>query len=704
MAAKKRYLFRYLIIAVLFCAVNVVYLGRLFFVQISGRDEAGDDGTTSRIVTVQAMRGEIYDRNGEKLVANRYLYDLTVSYAAVASVSPEKANRTYLQLLSSLDRLGESSAHRESYFPFAGAYPVYEITPEAQDPDSAVSYRMERLIKEKGLKNKDPVKEIVAYYVNTYGLLSKDESGHRLFNDNEVDRLLRLHYDMDAMRFNASNDYTLAKNVSLSLMTYVKELGKLPGVTFTVTAERVYLYPGYASHILGTVGPIYSEEWAYYNEQGYQMNAIVGKSGCELAFESYLRGSDGAMKITEDAAGNVVNVEVLQAPVAGNDVFLTIDIDIQTAAEDGLGETVLYVSEHDVDAVPGYECNAGAAVVMDPDTFDVLAIASYPSYDLTTYNLTYNDLLANPANPLLNRALQGTYAPGSTFKPGVAVAALMESVITPYTTFPCNGEYSNASYNAVYPKDHPKCSTVEQHGIGNLTVSQAIAYSCNCFFYETGYRLGLDRLGTYMKSFGIGQATGIELGESLGALAGPDYRHAEYLDSEVLRAAIGQSDTLVTPLQLCCYTAALTNHGTRYPAHLLDRVGVFGSDELLYSDDILLSSPSGEIAVSETAYQTVMKGMSDMIQSTAFARARLTVLGLDSVNGKTGTAEVTKSEINPETGERESFNITNALFICNASLGERRVAISVVAEQAAHGYFGAIAAQRILTAWKASVS
>ena len=684
---KNKRLIRILILTLVFSILCVVYLGKLFSVQLAGKGLYGDSGITTRLVTVQAMRGEIYDRNGKPLVTNSYFYDLTVTYTGFSRLSVFAANDTLLLLLQALDACGKSEAHSESYFPFEGEYPYYTLTEEAKNADSVVGYRLRRVLTQNGLKETLSGDEIRQYYVDTYQLLVRDKTGKRLFRDDEVDRLFRLRYDMDAVRFGPYSDYTLAKNVGLDLMTYVRERKGTECVSFTVTAERNYLYPGVASHILGTVGKIWSEEWEYYNELGYPMNAIVGKTGCELAFESDLHGVDGQLKITENAVGEILSVEVVKEPVAGRNVYLTIDIDLQRAAEQGLADTVQYVREYGERPSAGMICDAGAAVVMDPDTFEILAIASYPTYDLSTYNLDYNDLVADPASPLLNRALQGVYTPGSTVKPGVAVAGLEEGVITPSTKLTCTGTYDNPEI----PGDHPGCSTYDQHSASAIDVREAISDSCNSFFYELGYRLRIDRLEAYLKRFGFGESTGIELGEQTGTLAGENYRHASYRLGEVIRAAIGQSDTQATPLQLCAYLSALYNGGTRLNAHLEDRVSVFGTGELLWSDtehSVVLDT----VGMSETNRQTVLNGMRDMIDSTSFAKSRLANLGLDDVLGKTGTAQVGAD------GE-----ITNALFLCGAEYRGERLALSIVTEKAAHGYYNAIAAKEILTAWKTVV-
>ncbi len=662
MSTKRNLDWRYLAIAAIFCLACVIYLGRLFYMQISGREDLYQSGTTTRTVTIRAVRGEIYDCNGKPLVTNRYIYDSVLPYSSFAAMDAKTSNETALQLLDALRMSGESEKHAEKFFPFDGAYPYYTLSEETADRDSVSYYRLKRVLGDVGLDKEASVAEIVDYYLETYELLVTDADGNRLFNDDDVDRLIRLRYDMDAVRFRTAGEYVLAEDVSLALMTYVRELN-LKGVTFAVNAERVYNYPGYASHILGTVGPIYAEQWEYYNEQGYQMNAIVGKSGCEAAFEEYLRGSDGLMKIEVDARGNTVKTTVITEPVAGNDVRLTIDIDLQIAAEDGLAENVA-----DVAARPMAElCNAGAAVAMDPETFAVLAIASYPTYDLGTYNLLYNELAADEAKPLLNRALNGLYEPGSTYKLGMSVAALMEEKITSSSHIGCTGKYIR------YDGYSPECSTYYRgtHA-GEIDVREAIEVSCNSFFYELGYRLTIDTMNRYMERFGFGEDTGLELGGATGSLSDPDFWPQNEVGGRTLQAAIGQADTRSSPLQLACYISTLCNGGTRYAAHLLHSVYQFGNDTPIYTHEReTLDSFEIPADVLDTVFEGMRRVISENDIRTQFRDLPVTV------GGKTGTAQ-------------NNTDTPNALFVCAAPCETPDVVISVVLES---GYSGSYAAQ-----------
>ncbi len=675
---KRAFVWRYVAVAMLFCLVCVIYLGRLFYIQISGNEPQYSGGGTKRIESVEAVRGQIYDRNGVPLVTNRYSYDLTLLASSFSNLSAVRSNEICLKLLASLESCDETDKHTEKYFPFAGAYPYYSWSEEIERGDTVPYYRLKRVLGDLKLKEDAPVQTLVDYYVKTYDLLSTDPAGNRRFDDGEIDALIRLRYDMDAQRF-GTQDYCVAKDVSTTLMTYVKEQG-LSGVTFAVQAQRVYEFPGYASHILGTVGPIYEEEWLYYKELGYNMSDIVGKTGCEYAFESYLHGVDGVIEIEEDSAGNVIGITTKSAAVAGKDIYLTIDIQLQIAAEDGLAENVEYVVDRaNGVSTLGSGCNAGAAVAMDPDTFEVLAIASYPTYDLTTYNEVYDELASQDGSPLLNRALNGSYEPGSTYKLGVAVAGMMEGVIDVGDTLYCNGTYTR------YSDYQPKCSTVASHR-GFLGIIRAIADSCNCFFYELGYQLGIYNMNEYMRAFGFGESTGLELGGAKGILAGPEYRqtvHAErWTEGNTLQAAIGQSDNQATPLQLACYLSTISNGGTRYNAHLLKSVRGIGESEPSYETEPTVIS---EIEIPQGVLDAVQQGMRDMIESHSLASRSFASVPV-KVGGKTGTAQTSKDS-------------ENALFVCAAPYDDPQIVLSVVLEQGHMGEYASITAARILEAY-----
>ena len=678
---------RYLIVVLAFCVIATIYLGRLFYIQISGRDSSPDPVNTVREVTLQAVRGEVYDRNGKKLVGNRYTHDLSLSFSAYTGMSAAEKNEAYLTLASILGSHGVRITGGDPFFPFRNSYPFYtSFVKEATDGESVVYYRLMTVLSDAGLEKDATPQQLIAHLQSKYELLAKDKDGNRLYTDTEVDLLMRLYYDMEARRFERNGEYLIAKDVSLDLIAAVKEK-KTDCVEFTVNIEREYLYPGYASHILGSVGPIYQEEWEYYSELGYQMNAIVGKSGCESAFQSYLGGKDGKLRIVTDEYGNVLDVTVIEQPVPGKDVYLTLDIDLQIAAEKGLAENTEYVREASGgNASTGSGCDAGAAVVLDPDTFEVLAIASHPTYDLSTFSSDYNDLRADESLPLFNRALQGSYEPGSTFKLGMAAVALTEGKLEDKEIISCTGRYPDADTSGGVG-----CSTYGLYHVAGVDAVHAIAYSCNSFFCELGSRLGIFAMEQYMSKFGFGKTTGFELGGIKGVMAGPTHRaevnHEEaWRDGNTWQASIGQSDHQASPLQLSTYVGTLVNGGTRYTAHLLHSVHEFGSEKVVYSFTQSERTVLDRVEISDSARSTVLEGMRQVVaddDAGAIVRRWINEKIPVTVGGKTGTAQ-------------NSGPCDNALFVAAAPYNDPEIVISVVLEEGYMGGYAALTAGRIL--------
>ena len=694
----------------LFLAVCLIYVIRMGALELSPANILGhkQDGTTRRTVVVQAVRGQIYDRNGVPLVVNSYTYNLTLDYSMLPTDQTAR-NDAVLKAVHMLESCGEVSRFCTYDFPFEGYYPNLTYKETLADPASKShatflevvnvnGLRREAILRIKSEQHKNtsdaidiyeaaPTKSItaerlVSYFVEEYELNAKGEDGAPLYSGADIDRLIRVLWGMEAVGFSRANDYVMAENVTMETITHEKELG-ISGIGFATEVSRVYCYPGYASHILGQTGPIYAEEWDEYKELGYAMNAIVGKSGCEAAFEEYLHGQDGIKVVVEDAEGNVIEEYMKTEPVAGKDVYLTIDINLQIAAEKALKENVEYIQK----TYNRPDCEKGAMVAMDPNSGAVLAIASYPTYDLTTYNKDYKDLAANEALPLLNRALSGLYAPGSTFKPGMVLAGLSEGVITASTQLMCAGTYT------YYQSYQPDCwihNTVgdgpKQHG--KLTAVGALEVSCNCYFYELGRLLGINNMNLYCRMFGLGEATGIELGEQKGSLAGPDHRadlHGlEWQATDTIAAAIGQSDNAFTPLQLGVYTSTLVNGGDRYAAHLLLKVRDFSTrqDVVVTAPQILSSFP-----MKEADRLTVIKGMEDVVYGDTSSVYRYMKNVPVTVAGKTGTAQ---------TGAKST---ENGLFVCAAPSQNPEIVVVSVIERAGGGSYSAMSAGALLEAY-----
>ena len=664
----KRPSFRIAFVGALFVLICLVYFVRMFNIVLTADpNEKIETGTYTRREPIQALRGEIYDRNGEKLVYNEYSYDMVFDYDAMATTQTER-NVTILQALDALKDKGLDDHRTESSFPFEGIYPNYTYKPEAIDGESNLYYRLLKRIAENELETDAPISktqltvaylddfytqnpdefpsesEIVDWYVNRYKMNEKSVFGEAMFTDAQMDAILRVRYDMEVADFSIYNRYTFAKDVDLSFVTYIKEIGVV-GADFELEIQRKYAYPGYASHILGRTGAILAENWEYYENLGYDMNDTVGIDGCEAAFEEYLRGIDGVRVVVEDKNGNIVRSYVEKEPVPGKDVYLTIDIELQIAAEKGLEKNVNLVGD----------AHAGAITAIDPKNGDVLVLASYPTFDLTTYGQDYTELSKDAHNPLLNRALNA-YTPGSAFKVGMVAAGITTGSVKSSDCFYCAGAdpvYGNKCW--VYPGEH-----------GSVNATYALQVSCNCYFYELGPIMGIEAMNKYCKAFGLGEPTGIEIRESTGILAGPEYVESvgqQWNERDTVMAAIGQSVNMFNPLQLSNYIATVLNGGTRYSAHLLKEVRTY-SGELVYAYETAIVD---SISLSSSAVTTVKQGMKQMIQNDAAASYYMSGVPV-TVGGKTGTAQ-------RGTGKND-----NRLFVCAAPYNNPEIIVSVVLE------------------------
>ena len=687
MNKKNKTFLRIFFVGALFVAACLVYFIRMINIVTNAEPGKIQTGTYQRQEVIYAQRGEIYDRNGNKLVYNKYTYDLVFDYDAMAATQ-QKRNVDILAIINALETTKNQSKLEGQSFPFEGAYPNYTYKSEAIDGESNIYYRLLKRIAENELEdecdkpknqltatyldsfyktNPDALpdeNEIIEWYLKKYKMLSED--GTPLFTDSEMDKLIRMRYDMEVNDFSVYNRYVIALDVDMTLVAYIKELC-VAGADFQIRAERQYAYPGYASHILGQLGKIQSDNWAYYQSQGYDMNDAVGLSGCEQAFESYLRGQNGVRLITEDKNGNIIDSKIIKEPVAGKDVYLTIDIKLQIAAEDGLRDNV--------NSIPSAE--AGAICALDPGNGEILALASYPTYDLSTYNEDYDRLSKDPAKPYLNRALNEIYAPGSTFKVGMAAAGISMGKITSSSTLRCDGKYT------YYNDYQPTCLGVH----GNVNASYSLQVSCNCYYYELGRLMGIDKMNEYCRAYGFGSYTGIELGEQKGILAGPDYRNdnglSHWTAGNTISAAIGQSDNSATPLQLASYIATVLNGGTRYSTHLLKEVKEYGSGKTVFSAK---AEVLDRVKLTADALDAAKNGMRRMVRYSPTVSGYMSDVPV-TVGGKTGTAQ------------RGGDKLDNGLFVCAAPYDNPEIVVSSVIESSGSGALSTYAASRVLAAY-----
>ena len=667
---------RLIFIAVLFSVVTVFYITKLANIQLVNRSQytSSVQKTYSRTVTIQAQRGEIFDRNGKALVTNVYTYNLDFDYGSL-SKTPTASNAVILGVIEALEKTGNTDKRTESNFPLLGSYPNLIYDPNLMSNESYKT-KFDKAIKnlgfdkdEDGNPTENTAEELAQRLLEKYDLDALGEDGRPLYTNDEITELMRVRFDMAFAQFSTAEPYVFAEDVDLTLITNMKE-SEMRGVTFTEKVTRKYEYPGYASHILGRVGPIHAEDLEYYSEKGYKMNAIVGVDGCEEAFEEFLHGTDGTMVIEEDENGNIISQKISKEPISGNDIWLTIDIDMQIAAEDGLRDNILYINQKAASTkgeLDGEDAAAGALTAIST-TGEIYAIASYPTFDLSKWSTDYNNWAADEMKPLYNRALLGQYQPGSTFKVGVAVAALEEGIITPYTTITDKGRYT------FYDANGPRCWIYLQRNSthGTINVVEAIQHSCNYFFYDIGRQLTISTMNKYCRAYGLGLPTGIELTEKTGILAGPDYRDekglGEWYPGDTLQAAIGQSDNLFTPLQISSYTATLVGGGTRYSAHLLGSVRKFYTNEILYEYE---PKELGNIEMSELTHSTIKTAMKSVTENGSASRVFSSYP--IAMGGKTGTAQVSTKKSD------------NAIFTAFAPFDDPEIIATCVIEQGNNG-------------------
>lgn len=637
---KTRLSVRYMALAIVFLVLCIAFVVLLAVTQRRGTTLPPEEEGYVRTYTVPGMRGEIYDRNGKKIVGNSTRYDLIYEYGAMPDTRSE-INDSLLAVYRVLLRTGNEENMPTDRFALEGSYPEMRFASAIEDKSSATYEAYTRFLKRQQMNAETTeAKDVVKYFVNRYRLSSS------LYTDEEITILIRTYYEMERVDFGAYASYTIAENVNESLITAIEE-SNIQGVNFRVSASREYLYAGSASHILGRVGSITAETAQEYLALGYELDDKVGTSGCEQAFESWLRGTDGVMVLRYDDDGNMVEKYYDPEPIRGNDVYLTIDIDLQLAAERALAEQIDSLSS----------AEAGAVTATDPNTGALLASASYPSYDLTQFSsVSYvQSLNENPNNPWLNRALSGVYAPGSTYKVGAALAALEMGAINSQTTCSCQ---------QIFPKyDHPTC--LDHHGTTNVV--EAIRDSCNVFFYYLGDAMGVDSITQYTKALGLGESTGLELTDGVGRVAAQTDR-----PGETVRAAIGQSTHGYTPLQLSVYMSTIVNGGTRYRSYLLDSVRKYYTHEpVLQTESEVLES----VSFSDSTYATLLDGMSRVVSENPEVARSFASIDV-SVGGKTGTAEVEgKSDY--------------ALFSGFAPLESPEIVVSCVIEEGLHGYYAA---------------
>jgi len=475
--------------------------------------------------------------------------------------------------------------------------------------------------------------------------------------------------------------YVFAEDISTEFVAVIKERD-LPGLNIVTGTVRKY-ETEYAAHLIGMVGPIQKGDYETLKDKGYALDDKVGNSGAEKAFEEYLRGKNGKKIEERDSSGKVTGIIYEEKATAGSNVILTIDIALQEAAEKALASRIeeIRILGENGSSRGSADVTCGAAVVIDVNTFEILAAANYPSYSLATFNRDFAALNEDPLRPMVNRALMGGYQPGSTFKMATAIAALETEVITPKSKILDRGIYTFYA-----PSYTPMCEIyLTQRGThGSINVVDALRVSCNYFFYEVGRLTGIDLMNEYARRLGLGEKTGVELNENTGTLAGRENREAAgkvWNPGDTIQAAIGQSENLFSPLQLACYVGTLANGGTRMNAHILKSVKTYDYSDTVYESEVEVLSRLG---ASEENLRAVLEGM--LAVSTTGSASSIFANYPVKVASKTGTAQ---------TGSGSA----NGIFVAFAPYDEPQVAVAVVVEHAGKGSRIGVIARDILDAY-----
>lgn len=628
------------VLSVLLVLVLLLYTFRIYSIQIINSTQYSSlakGSTAVRKSVLKAPRGEILDCYGRQIAANRDGYNIVLNKAYVK----DNLNDIILSLVNLLDQNGVEHTDK---LPLEYSAPF-----NFKEGEST-----EKLIKTLELADYASASNCFTRLIERYELENYEIDQQR--------KIAGVRYSMEIADFSISYPFTFAEDIPTEIMRKISESNfLLDGVSVEVVPFRYYPDTSLAVNLIGTVGPIFEEDWAEgenYKERGYAFDDKVGKSGIEYYAEKYLRGTDGEITYYLDSEGNIVNKEITKNPVAGKTVMLTIDAKMQRTVQDALAETVTSLQSS------GGTARAGSAVVIDVNTGGVITSANYPTYDTATMSENYEALLADPTNPLTDRAFQGVYPIGSTIKPIVAAAALENNLYDTSETIFCSRQYK-------YFTDYqPSCMNYHKH----MGLTAALSKSCNYFFFELGRRVGAITMTDYFKQFGLGVKTGVEVNDSAGILSEPT---SNGFGGDTLQIAIGQLNAF-TPLQLANYVATFANGGTHYRVTLIDKIVSY---DLTQTYDECEPDILNTISLKQSTLDSIKTGMlSVTVDGTGQAALGDYPIKL---GGKTGTAQV--------TGKAD-----HSTFILFAPYDNPEIAISVVLEHGASGYASGSLVRKIL--------
>lgn len=686
-------LFAFGALVVTLIALCVVTLYKLQIIEGAAYYEESQNNQASN-QTVTAARGNILDRYGRVLVSNRECYNLKISDTRLFSDEVEDPNAVILEMINMVEAAGET---------YIDDLPITKEPPfEYTDMTALQRTLLTAYLDSKGLDEDTTAVELMSYFRTRYDIANS-------YNAEEMRKIASVRYALNVRYSINTNPYVFVEDASIDL---ISDLMGVVGNVVEVETSYVREYnTQYAAHILGYVQAMSEEDMEKYRPQdensGYDYDTKVGRDGAEYTFEDWLHGTNGTARVTRTSSGTITSTVYTEDPVPGNHVYLTIDIQLQEAVErileTGIYELQLkrdednakYTMEGKLDEVRE-DIQGGAIVVVDVKTGEPLAIASYPTFDLSSIIEDYSDLLEAENDPLFNRALNGAYEPGSTFKPCTAIAGLTENIINTETQIECTGLFTKYADQGYAPACWIYTQTDGQltHGYDNVT--EAIKDSCNVFFYTVADNLGIRKLMEYAKNFGLGESTGIELSETTGNMANPDnhlnYDVDSWVDGDTVQAGIGQSDSMFTPLQLAEYCAAIANGGTRHSAAILKSVRSYDYSRQLYQKETEVLSTVDSADYNWAAVQRGMYLMANDITSSSstvyYALSNYSYNGVSlPVAAKTGTSQLGEDKTN------------NAIFMCYAPFDDPEIAIAIVVERGQSGANLSKMARNVLDAY-----
>ena len=618
---------RYNLISMFIYIIGIVLLVQLFNLQIIKGEEYRKESNTrlTRETTLEAARGEILDRKGNKLVTTNMGFSLEIYKTKIES---DVLNTSLLNIVNLLEKNGDK---------YIDNFPI-KINPFEFDMDEEEANNWK---KSNNINLDYSPEECFKYFKQRYKIENDDIQ--------ETRKIICLRYEIECNGYSSTRAAILAKNISRTSVLQLSENNNdFPGIDIVTKPYVHYSSGSLASHVLGTVGKITEEEYDSRNKNIYGYNDIIGKTGIEYVYEEYLKGKNGKRQIDMSVEGTATNEYIAEEAIAGANVVLTIDANLQKATENALKSNIEKIKNGGF--YEASDADSGAAVVMNVNTGEVLAIASYPDYEpeLFAYGISaekYKEYTTSELKPLFNRAISGAYAPGSTFKMVTAIAGLETNVIKPLETINDTG---------VYPRAHnPVCWywTSYHAGHGPLNVSDAIKQSCNYFFYETGYRMGIDNLAKYASYFGLGKKTNIELPSEInGDLASRkivEKNGEEWYIGDTLSAAIGQSYNNFTPIQMAKYISTLVNGGNSVDVSIVktivnnDGTEVSKEDIRKFTNEKLeLNSNEAEnLNFNKDNINAVLEGMKGVTsESGGTAYSTFKDFNIE-IGGKTGSAQ-----------------------------------------------------------------